>query len=840
MMKKNTKDIVKLYSVAALTGLGLLASATLASAAVDRILCVPWQGDPNAPHTAISDQTVQLNAVLYGDATGGNVTYTWDFQDGTAPVSATVAVPANGIYNLQVTHTFASAALNSTFDTELSADGKSDTYKIIIAPDGNDSKTNIAIDKALWYLHKEMVRTTAGSPVVPAGYWNDYGSGGYFLVGRSGASIWAFEVQGHLLSLETNPLAPVESPYVEDVQRGINYILSRTYAQTLSVQTHGNPDTNGNGYGLVSYYDSGHTNYELGLAMGAISGSGTPNATAATGQATYVFGRTYRDIVQDMTDWYSWSQIDGTTFPISGARGGWYYTAFNNSAGGGTYGDNSASQWAYIGLEAAQSNFGIATPAWVKTQLAGYLHAQLGYGNRGWVSYRADYTYSGYASVVLTGGALAGMKLVGETIYDAQNGAGSYATDLTNAKVFLGTNWLGQADRWTENWYGHRAYYTMYAVMKGLRLHGLDALPGTPGTTDWYNDYVGVMLPDQKADGHWRGTGWMDSYIVDDIGTAFGVLILTPSVFSPPPVACFNAQPNPGYLDIPISFNPACTYHSDSTKSIVLYEWDFNNDGVYDASSTTPDVQTHTWDDATYDLGTFPVTLRVTDDSDDPVKDTYTVNINLTLPPHPPVADANGPYMASFCANDTLTLNGSGSYDIDEGTSESGSAPFDTITAWNWDLDGSPWNYTNTSGETTTLDAAAMATYFTPGVSKSIGLKVTDNTALAYPNSQQPNLTGEDFGAVTVYPGCICTLNARAKAGKVQLTWANTGAANYDIYRSTTGPNSGFVKIADNVVTTYATYLDGTVVGGTPYWYRVVASTGCGSVSKQIIPPISR
>lgn len=835
-MKNHTRKITKLYSVVALTGLGLLASATLASAAVDRILCVPWQGNPNAPHTAISDQPVQLNAVLYGDATGGNVTFTWDFQDGTAPVSATVSVPANGIYNLQVTHTFAGAALNSTYDTQLSADGKTDTYKIIIGPDNNNSKTNIAIDKALWYLHKEMIRTNAGSPSVPAGYWNDYG----WYVGRSGAPIWAFEVQGHLLSLEPNPLAPVENPYVETVQRGINYILSRTYAQTLNVQTHGNPDTNGNGYGLVAYYDSGHTNYELGLAMGAIAGSGTPNAIAATGQATYVLGRTYRDIVQDMVDWYSWSQIDGTTFPLSGARGGWYYTAYNNASAGGGTGDNSASQWAYIGLEAAQSNFGIATPDWVKTQLAGYLHAQLGYGNRGWVSYRADYTYSGYASVVLTGGALVGMKLVGETIYDAQNGAGSYATDLANAKLFLGNKWLGQEWRWTENWYGHRAYYTMYSVMKGLRLHGIDVLPGSPGTSDWYNDYVGVMLPDQHADGHWRGTGWMDGYIREDIGTAFGVLILTPSVFSPPPVACFNAQPNPGYLDIPISFNPACTYHSDSTKSIVLYEWDFDNDGVYDVSSATPDVQTHVWDDATYDLGTFPVTLRVTDNSDDPVKDTYTLNINLTLPPHPPVANANGPYMASFCAADTLTLNGSGSYDIDEGTSESGNPPFDTITAWNWDLDGSPWNYANASGETTTLNAAAMATYFTPGVSKNIGLKVTDNTALAYPNSQQPNLTGEDFGTVTVYPGCICTLNARAKAGKVQLTWAHTGAASYDIYRSTSGPNSGFVKIADDHVTSYATFLDSAVVNGTPYWYRVVASTGCGSVSVRIVPPVSR
>lgn len=828
----------KLYTIAALTGAGLLLSASLASAAVSKILCVPWQGNPNSPHTAISGQAVNLNAVIYGDATGGSVSYSWDFQDGSAPATGTIAVPANGVYNLTVSHTY-SAALNTPFTTTLSMDGKSDTYKILIAPDSNDSKTNIAIDKALWYLHGQMIRTTAGSPAVPAGYWNDYS----WYVGRSGAPVWAFEVQGHLLSVEANPLQPVEDPYVDDVQRGINYILARTYAQSMNAQTYGHPEdydgngtADGNNYGLVAYYDSGHTNYEQGLAMGALSGSGTPNAIAATGQAGNVLGRTYRDIVQDMADWYAWSQIDDTYFPLSGARGGWYYTAANNGWNGGAdYGDNSASQWAYIGLDAAQSNFGVSIPVWMKTQLAGYLHGQLAYGNRGWVGYRANYTYSGYASVVLTGGALAGMKLVGQTVYDAQNGAGSYNTDLGLAKTFLGNNWLGQTWQYTENWYGHRAYYTMYAVMKGLRLHGIDALPGSPGTADWYNDYVGVMLPGQYADGHWRGTGWMDGYIREDMGTAFGVLILTPSVFSPPPVACFNANPNPGYMDVAISFDPSCSHHSDATKSIVLYEWDFDDDGIYDVASTTPDVQTNTWDDATYDLGTYPVTLRVTDDSDDPVTDTYEIEVNLTLPPHPPVANAGGPYMTTQCANDSLLLDGSASFDIDEGESESDNPPFDTITAWEWDLDNAPWDYVNASGETVALDAAGIASYFSVG-SKQIGLKVTDNTEAAYPGSGQSDLTGEGFGTVAVYDDCLCTLTARAKLNKVQLVWADTDAASYDVYRSTTGPNSGFSLIKDDLVTSYATYLDTPVTIGTAYWYRIVDSNGCGSVAVRVVP----
>jgi hypothetical protein len=324
------------------------------------------------------------------------------------------------------------------------------------------------------------------------------------------------------------------------------------------------------------------------------------------------------------------------------------------------------------------------------------------------------------------------------------------------------------------------------------------------------------MLPDQYADGHFRGVGWMDGYIREDLGTAFAVLILTPSVFSPPPVACFSANPNPGYLDVPITFDPSCSYHSDGTKNLVLYEWDWDNDGTYDVSTLTPGVQTHTWSPPD-PLGTYPVTLRVTDNTTPtPVIDTYVLNIDLTLPPHPPTADLDGPYIVSQCTNDTLTLDGSNSADIDEGQSESGNPPFDTITAWDWDLNGSPWGYDNETGETVTINSAAISSHFSLGPN-AIGLRVTDNTALAYPGSQQPNLTHEAFGEVTLYRACNdCDddLAARAKRSKIQLTWTHQSDADgYNVYRDG-------VKIAHNHQTTYATYLDSPLGYGT-YQYRV-------------------
>jgi hypothetical protein len=70
--------------------------------------------------------------------------------------------------------------------------------------------------------------------------------------------------------------------------------------------------------------------------------------------------------------------------------------------------------------------------------------------------------------------------------------------------------------------------------------------------------------------------------------------------------------------------------------------------------------------------------------------------------------------------------------------------------------------------------------------------------------------------------GCSCVTNlaARAKAGKVQLTWTHIpNAVSYNIYRSTIagGP---YVKIA-NTTSTYSTWLDSNVVNGTTYYYVV-------------------
>jgi hypothetical protein len=332
------------------------------------------------------------------------------------------------------------------------------------------------------------------------------------------------------------------------------------------------------------------------------------------------------------------------------------------------------------------------------------------------------------------------------------------------------------------------------------------------------------ILELQASDGSWNGN------LTDQpLTTAWMIITLRPTLFQAAPSACFTAQPNPSYPNLDIFFDPSCSHPAAGTNtSLVKYEWDWNNDGVYDQSTPTPNIVTHQFPCSVLPC-TYPVRLRVTDDSVPPATATTTVNINITNPPHPPVANAGGPYMVSLCSNDSLKLDGSGSFDPNEGEHQAGcdTCPDDIITAWDWDL-VSPLTFDsiNRSGETVTLIPTELVSLGLTAGMHNIGLRVTDNTLLAYPGSGQQNLTNAAFSTVDVKTGCICNLAARPKSGKIQLTWTHISGSTYDIYRSTSGPNTGFTLIKSNHASTYATYLDENVVNGTKYFYRVVSKGG--------------
>jgi hypothetical protein len=198
------------------------------------------------------------------------------------------------------------------------------------------------------------------------------------------------------------------------------------------------------------------------------------------------------------------------------------------------------------------------------------------------------------------------------------------------------------------------------------------------------------------------------------------------------------------------------------------------------------------------------------------------LDIVISNPPHPPVADAGGPYVVSLFDGDTLTLDGSGSFDPNDGEHEDGCAacPDDEITSWDWDFFGSPFNYADGSGETVVAGYTTVGTY-------DVGLKVTDNTALAYLNSGSANLTDENFTTATVYPACACDIAAETGCLSVVLTWTEDGT--YELMRSETGPNSGFVKIAD---VTGTEFTDDTVETDKTYFYRLMGDDCMSNVAE--------
>jgi len=87
----------------------------------------------------------------------------------------------------------------------------------------------------------------------------------------------------------------------------------------------------------------------------------------------------------------------------------------------------------------------------------------------------------------------------------------------------------------------------------------------------------------------------------------------------PPPVAEANG-PYEGEVDYPITLDASGSYDVDGT--IVSYEWDFNDDGIYDESTTSPTI-THTWSEPYSGI----VRLRVTDNDNQTATDTTFVEI---------------------------------------------------------------------------------------------------------------------------------------------------------------------------------------------------------------------
>jgi hypothetical protein len=614
-------------------------------------ITVPWvPANPTIPHVTYSGATHTLKGI----ARYGANQYMWSYGDGAAPMAWTAISDA---YNLGVNHVY-TGAVGQTFIATLSVRNAATPntvatalYRVKIAdsgplpaaapyamdPNKMDPRIDMAIDQGLWYLHTTMSRSTYADGV--PGYAQNFGTWAGAVAGNCTA-VDAFLLHGSKPNKDY-----ATDPYVETAQRSLNYILaSMTAAPGIGAQTAGNPDYNLNGVGIRFGADDTYVN---GICGVAIASAGTPTRQSLVGANTNIRGRTYKDLTQDMAEFFAWGQTDSGTF-----RGGWLYSSNSNGA------DGSTNQWPLLAIAAAEDNNAITTPRFVRTEAPFFMtysrHAALDNDNGGW-GYNSN---SSYVNPVKTA---AGM------LYNYFEGNSTSHPEVKAALGWLYRNWNMNDNSWNV---GLGNSYAMYGIMKAMRKPQPNILritefnyntnQQTSNSFDWYYTPPGQvqeglatnLVRRQAANG-----SWVDQYgensrngTVNSGGafaTGWDVLILSKGVTTIPPVAAICDCTLTWDNNQDITLDGSCTNHPDLNRSIVKYEWDFNyNVTTFDIDA----VGAQGIKFGGYNVyGSHPVALRVTDDNPialgGPQSSIATCTIVTKPPNNCPHPDAGGPYL---------------------------------------------------------------------------------------------------------------------------------------------------------------------------------------------------
>ncbi len=732
------------------------------------VVAVPWGFDQRngreRSHNVWSGLSARLKAVVFTDSPVEGLTYTWNFGGGSPVESGEVT--DKGV--IEAFHTYVApteALFNATVTVHDPVYGDlADTYPIRVYNQELKSEVNVAIEEGLWYLHKTQNA---------AGAWPSYGS---YLAGSTASAVQALEINGH------SPPRPVSlDPLVEDAIRGMKATFTYLTTTNISVQTYGDPDSNGNGIGIG--VNSARPVYEGGMVMDAVAAGHVPDMMADTG-VSGVTGRTYYGILRDMVDQYCWGQTDWG----DPNGGGWRYSWNSDS-------DNSACQWAAIGMLGARDSFGLDAPGWVKDR------------NEVWLAYsRLDdgrYGYTGrsfccgwYAT---TPSGLVQLAWIGVPTVDER---------WAVAEQYI-------ADRWSE-WRNSNNVYAYYAFVKAMRLaepDPVEILSSNELEWDWYTSDEGLIrhiLGRLQADG-----GWPD-YYGRNFATAWQVIILTPTVFDCPPEA--EAGENIVWAcNLPLEFDGCDSPPECDERVLVQYEWDFDGDGNYDFSSEDCSAEyTYPICPPAGDPLNYQAALRVTDDIGQTAVDTRQVII--AHPPFAPIADAGGPYTAYVGI--PFSPDAGGSFDIDPG---------DYISHHAWDFDGDDgYDFDNPDAVTDCPqfgECPAVAwVYDIPssvtGAAYNIGLRVMDSGVLNPIGCTQgfdciPLTSEPDFATVMVLENDppVADAGGPYRIGECQ-TLQLDGSASVDpngnpIYFSWDLDDDGEFDDADGVAPTQAWPEDG-------------------------------
>ncbi len=229
--------------------------------------------------------------------------------------------------------------------------------------------------------------------------------------------------------------------------------------------------------------------------------------------------------------------------------------------------------------------------------------------------------------------------------------------------------------------------------------------------------------------------------VTDDLGQQDSVSKTYPVVFNAEPVPVIQAVPTSGVAPLSVAFDASA---SSDDGSIVLYEWDWDGDGVYDETGVTAGHLFHA-------VGYYVVRLRVTDDGGKSATTTVAISATNAEGKIPPVAVLQA---VPTSGQAPLLVNFSGLASFD---------PNGTITAYAWDLDG--------DGEFDDAFTATTSRTFTSAGEFLVRLRVTDNEGASASASTTITVTVPP-GAETLvnWSGDYVTANRKFRNGSPTIT----------------------------------------------------------------------
>lgn len=336
-------------------------------------------------------------------------------------------------------------------------------------------------DGLVWLVHQQD--STSGA-------W----SLDYYPVGATGLALLELETHATLRGL-----SPFQTAYEyhENVTRGLGYLFANAHTIKIGMQTHGNPDSDGNGIGI--YFNStasGSRDYESSIALMAIVSTNAPDRIATVESKDW----TYRQIAANIIDFLAYAQADGGQ-----GEGGWTYDECDNCTW--AVSDNSNSGFVSMGFHFAEiptttGGFGLTVPAFVKQELGhwiGYIQNMTGGPNDGGSGYNGP---NDWVNTLKTGHLLQELSLVGELgSSDRVQRAVAYLVrhwnDLNLGLERTEAGWKGKA--WPPSSSTPSDYLATFTMMQGLTSQGLVKIDGTA----WYDDFAYAIVTQQQEDGSW-------------------------------------------------------------------------------------------------------------------------------------------------------------------------------------------------------------------------------------------------------------------------------------------------------------------------------------------------